>query len=146
MTAGANRPVQGDFRGLGTLPSRSKRGANAVAPHFVPDDFTIFAQSELAVSTPWERGVCFLPECGRVFVPRRDWQIYCCDTCRRAGVAELRRWGHRLALSSLVWRIGKYEQQDEGVRDLTRAARRHVVQVQSAWLADRRARSETRGL
>ena len=109
MSSAANKPAQGDFRGLGTLPSRDKRGGNAVARHFVPDDFRTFAQSELSVSAPWERGVCFLPECGRVFAPRRDWQIYCCSACERAGVAELRRWGHRLALSSLVWRIGKYE-------------------------------------
>ncbi|MFW2541516.1 hypothetical protein ACN2XU_02660 [Primorskyibacter sp. 2E107] len=58
-----------------------------------------------------------------------------------AGEAELRRWGHRMALSALVWRMGKYERQDDGLRDLAASARRHVGLVQSAWLSDRRARA-----
>ncbi|WP_323789984.1 hypothetical protein [Thalassovita sp.] len=146
MTRRAQRPVEGDFRGLGTLPSRGGQVGNAVARHSTPEDFRSFAQAELAVSTPWERGVCFLPECGRVFAPRRDWQIYCCAECERAGMAELRKWGHRMALSALVHRMGKYEARDAGIRDLTRVARNHITYMQSAWLADRRARSETRGL
>lgn len=116
-----------------------------MARHFVPEDLRSFAHAELAVATPWERGVCFRPECGRVFQPRRDWQIYCCTACERAGVAELRKWGHRLALSALVWRMGKYEVADDGVRALTRAARNHVTHVQTAWLSDRRARAAERG-
>ncbi|KMW56961.1 hypothetical protein AIOL_001919 [Candidatus Rhodobacter oscarellae] len=50
-----------------------------------------------------------------------------------------------MALSALIWRMGKYEQHDAGIRDLTRSARRHVSQVQSAWLADRQARAAERG-
>ena len=50
-----------------------------------------------------------------------------------------------MALSALIWRMGKYEQHDAGIRDLTRAARRHVSQVQSAWLADRQARAAQKG-
>ena len=115
--------------------------ADAMALHIQPEDFLTFAQPELAVATPWQAGVCFLPEWGKRFEPVRDWQIYCCSECQRAGVAELRKWGHRLALSSLTWRMGKHEQHDAGIRDLTRAARRHVTHVQSAWLADRNARA-----
>lgn len=118
---------------------------NAVARHNPPEDFRTFVHQELVVSTPWEPGVCFQPECGRRFEPRRDWQIYCCTACERAGTAELRKWGHRMALSALVWRIGKHETQDVGVRDLTKAARRHFTQVQSAWWADRRARVAHKG-
>lgn len=115
--------------------------ANAVPRHTGPEDFRTFAHRELAVSTPWRAGICFRPECGRSFDLRRDWQIYCCTDCERAGTAELRKWGHRMALSALIWRMGKYEQQDAGIRDLTRAARRHVTHVQSAWLVDRHARA-----
>jgi hypothetical protein len=118
--------------------------ANAAPRHIVPEDFRSFAHAELAVSAPWSQGLCFLPECGRAFTPRRGWQIYCCDDCASKGRAELRRWGHRLALSSLIWRMGKYEQHDTGVRDLTRMARKHVTRVQSAWLSDRHARGEER--
>ena len=119
--------------------------ANAVPRHFEPEDFRTFAHRELAITTPWLSGVCFRPECGQRFTQARRWQIYCCTACERAGTAELRKWGHRLALSALIWRIGKYEQDDTGIRDLTRAARRHVTHVQSAWLADRRARAERAG-
>lgn len=119
--------------------------ANAVPRHNVPEDFRTFAHGEFSVSTPWSAGVCFHPECGAVFEPRRNWQIYCCTQCERAGTAELRKWGHRMALSSLIWRMGKYEQHDAGIRDLTRAARRHVTYVQSAWLSDRQARAAERG-
>jgi hypothetical protein len=34
----------------------------------------------------------------------------------------------------------QYERRDAGVMDLTRAARRYVTQVQSAWLVDRQMR------
>jgi len=119
---------------------------NAVARHQIPEDFRTFAHAELVECTPWDEGVCFRPECGRVFEPARSWQIYCCTECERAGTAELRKWGHRMALSLLIWRMGKYEKNDQGVRDLTRAARRHVTHVQSAWLADRQARQSQRGI
>lgn len=109
-----------------------------------PEDFRTFAYRELAESQPWQAGICFRPECGAAFEPRRSWQIYCSTKCERAGVAEFRKWGHRLALSSLVWRMGKYEQRDDGVRNLTRAARRHVTQIQSAWHRDRMRREVTR--
>jgi len=115
--------------------------ANAVARHSEPEDFRTFAHGQLAAAPPWKAGICFRPECGATFAPRRSWQIYCCTECEREGMAELRRWGHRMALSALIWRMGKYERHDAGIRDLTRAARRHVGQVQSAWLSDRQARA-----
>lgn len=118
---------------------------NAVTRHNVPEDFRSFAHLELANHSPWQRGVCFNPACGAEFEPSRDWQIYCCTACERAGTAELRKWGHRMALSALIWRMGKYEQHDQGIRNLTRAARRHVTHVQSAWLADRQSRISGRG-
>lgn len=119
--------------------------ANAVPRHHAPEDFRTFAALELAATAPWKAGVCFLPQCSRQFEPSRDWQIYCCTACERAGTAELRKWGHRMALSALIWRMGKYERNDAGLRDLTRAARRHVTYVQSAWLADRQARAASGG-
>ncbi|MDF3413269.1 hypothetical protein HKX54_02280 [Sulfitobacter sp. M57] len=118
---------------------------NAVTRHNEPEDFRSFAHVELSGATPWRAGICFNPDCGLEFEPRRSWQIYCCTRCERAGTAELRKWGHRMALSSLIWRIGKYEKKDAGIRDLTRAARRHVSHVQSAWLSDRQARAAERG-
>jgi len=119
--------------------------ANAVARHSAPESFQTYAYRELAACPPWQAGVCFRPECGRAFDLRREWQIYCCTACERAGMAELRKWGHRLALSALIWRMGKHEQTDDAIRARTRAARRHLTHVQSAWLADRRARAEHGG-
>ncbi|MCG7520863.1 hypothetical protein [Ruegeria sp. Ofav3-42] len=114
---------------------------NAVAPHFEPEDLMTFAHGELVEWTPWEKGICFNPGCGRVFTPSRDWQVYCCPKCKAAGTAEMRKWGHRMALSTLIWRMGKYEKTDPAVRGVTNAARRHIQHVTSAWLADRQARA-----
>ena len=135
----AHKDASGGFDAMTLLLPTT---AHDVARHTGPEDFRSFAHRELAASCPWTRGVCFNPSCGATFEPRRNWQIYCCTACERAGTAELRKWGHRMALPLLIWRMGKYEQYDEGIRDLTRAARRHVSQVQSAWLADRHARAE----
>lgn len=119
--------------------------AYAVPRHFVPERFSTYAQPQLATCPPWVSGVCFNPGCGRGFQPSRDWQIYCCPACERVGTAELRAWGHRMALPLLVWRSGKYERADAGLRDLSRAARRYVGHVQSAWVADRAARAAQSG-
>lgn len=110
---------------------------NAVPRHIQPEKFQVYASAELLAAPPWRAGVCFLPQCSRSFEPSRPWQIYCCGECERIGTAELRRWGHRMALPLLAWRMGKYEQHDEGVRDLSRAARRYVSHVQSLWIEDR---------
>lgn len=123
------------------MTMRDIQVANGVARHSVPDDFKTFAEPELRLVTPWEAGVCFLPECGKPFTPARRWQIYCCSACERAATAELRRWGHRMALSALVWRMHKHRLSDPNARALGAAARRHVGAVQSAWLTDRRARA-----
>lgn len=117
--------------------------SNAVARHNEPEKFQVYAASELLTAPPWREGICFLPECSRSFTPARSWQMYCCTACERAGTAEMRKWGHRMALPLLTWRMGKYEQQDTGIRDLTRAARRYVTHAQSAWLEDRNRRSKT---
>jgi hypothetical protein len=120
------------------------RGAadqNGVARHFVPEPFRTYTQRELTAAPPWVAGLCFNAGCGREFVPAREWQMFCCKDCERDSVAELRIWGHRMALPLLVWRMGKYEAQDEAVRDRTRAARRYVAHAQSAWLADRQQRA-----
>jgi hypothetical protein len=105
------------------------------------ESFQSYAHAEISVCAPWQAGVCFHPECGQHFQPRRDWQMYCCTACERAGMSELRTWGHRLAFSSLVHRVGKYEKKHDGVRALTAAARRHVSYVQSEWVRDRAARA-----
>jgi len=122
--------------------------AHAVPQHCQPDApeaFRDFAHQELALSTPWQDGICFNPSCGRAFNPTRRWQVYCCTACERAGTTEMRKWGHKMALPLLVWRMGKYEQHDEKTRALVKAARRHITHVQSAWLADRQYRAQQGG-
>lgn len=144
----------------GTRHRGDLRPANGVAGHFDaqnvnvahfdiadfrPEPFSIYAAPQLSVCAPWERGVCFNPGCGRAFAPVRDWQVYCCVACESASVAEMRRWGHRMALPLLVWRLGKHEAKDAGLRDLARAARRYVGHAQSAWVAERAARKAETG-
>ncbi|MBU0642387.1 MAG: hypothetical protein KJ731_01790 [Alphaproteobacteria bacterium] len=108
--------------------------AHAVAERFEGFGEVAFAQLEAApLITP---GVCFQPECGRMFEPGRGWQIYCSEACRAKGTAEARKWGHRAALPLLVHRIGS-KSKDEAVRERTRVARNFVWRLQSAWLADR---------
>lgn len=114
------------------------RPANAVARHFDPEPFRVFAAAELLAVPPWVPGVCFNAGCSAPFVPARDWQIYCCAGCETVGKAEQRRWGHRAALPLLVWRMGKYTS-DGPVLDRTNAARRYLTGLQSAWLAERNA-------
>lgn len=118
---------------------------NARAGHLDLETFQIYAQPELIDAPYFERGVCFRPECSKMFEPKRDWQMYCCKDCEAKGTAELRKWGHRLALPSLLHRIGKYEADDRAVMARTRAARRYVTQVQSKWLRDRQWRLEMAG-
>ena len=114
---------------------------NAVAPHNSTESFRDFAVNELAAAPPWTVGICFNPSCGREFRPGRDWQIYCGASCAAAGKAEMRKWGHKMALPLLIHRMGKYDRTNLAVMDLTRAARRFTTQTQSAWLEDRKARS-----
>lgn len=116
------------------------RFANAVAVHPEPERFQDAAFAELQIAPPWSIGICFNPSCGKPFSAARRWQIYCGTACQAAGTAEMRKWGHKMALPLLVHRLGKYDRRDAGVMDRTRAARRYVTQVQSAWLADRNIR------
>ncbi|MGB1390745.1 MAG: hypothetical protein ACPG61_17875 [Paracoccaceae bacterium] len=118
------------------------RLGHAVALHPEPERFQDAAHGELLAAPPWMHGVCFNPGCGAAFDPGRHWQIYCGAACQAAGNREMRKWGHKAALPLLLWRMGRYEKQDAGVVDLTRAARRYIGQVQSAWLADRTFRME----
>lgn len=119
--------------------TRESALGNGVAPHFAPENFLVFAQPELEAAPPWTVGVCFNPACQKHFTPTREWQIYCSDACANVAKAEMRRWGHKMALPLLLHRIGKYERRDEAVMARTRAARRYLTQGQSAWLAERRA-------
>lgn len=118
---------------------------NAMAGHYELEPFQVYAQPELAEAPYFKRGICFLPECSKVFVPSRDWQMYCCKECEARGTAEFRKWGHRLALPSLLHRIGKYEAKDASVVARTRAARRYTTNVQSEWIRDRSRRLELAG-
>lgn len=120
------------------------RLADRVAPHPEPEPFSIYAQPELDVATPWTFGVCFHPECSRVFLPSRENQIYCCSTCKRAATVEMRKWGHKMALAQLTRRMTKYGEGAPAI-DLTRAARRYVGHVQSVWLLDRQRRMAMAG-
>lgn len=114
------------------------RLANALPRHVAPEAFRDFAGDDLTAAPPWQPGVCFNAGCGAAFTPARDWQVYCCKACERAGVAEMRRWGHRAALALLVWRLGKYAPPGPQ-RTAARSARRYLTQLQSAWLAERAA-------
>lgn len=118
--------------------------ANGVARHPEPEPFTTYAARELLDAPVWLPGRCFNPGCGRAFRPAREWQIYCCHECERAGTTELRKWGHKTSLPLLTWRLGKYERDDEAIRARTRAARRFVSHVQSAWVDDRARRAADR--
>ena len=120
-------------------------GGNAMAGHIDLEPFQIYAQPELVAAPYFERGVCFRPECSKVFEPTRDWQMYCCKDCEAKGTAEFRKWGHRLALPSLLHRIGKYETSDAAVMARTRAARRDATNVKSLWMRDRARRAKTAG-
>ena len=115
---------------------------NGVARHLGHEAFREYAARELSVAPPWARGVCFNPGCSAPFEPRRSWQVYCSAGCEALGKAEMRRWGHRMALPLLVHRLGKYEQRDGDIIEVTRAARRYVTQAQSLWLADRARRRQ----
>lgn len=119
--------------------------ANAVALHTEPERFQHFAAPELVNASPWQPGVCFNPSCSASFVLMREWQIYCCDVCARAGKNEMRTFGHKMAMSALTWRQFKYAAKNTPEADLARAARRHFTQVQSYWLADRQAKMEGLG-
>lgn len=110
---------------------------NGVARRSDVELFTSYAHPELQEAPPWTRGVCFNPGCRSTFEPSRDWQMYCCTACERAGNAEFRCWGHRMAFPMLVWRMGKYERDDAAVIARTRSARRFVTRLQSQWLAER---------
>lgn len=116
--------------------------AHGVTRHVLPEAFATYAAQELAAAPLHIVGRCFAPDCGRAFTPARAWQMYCCRDCERDAVAELRGWGHRLALPLLVWRLGKYEAQDQAVRARTTAARRYISMAQTLWLTDRRARAD----
>lgn len=119
----------------------AQRLANGVAPHSQVENFRDYAFGEFQASPLWLDGVCWRPECGRSFSKSREWQVYCCTACAGAEKAEMRKWGHKVALPLLVHRITKYEKLDAGLIDLRKVSRRYVSQVQSAWLADRVARS-----
>jgi len=115
---------------------------NAPSVHLEPERFQTFAAAQLEAATPWQPGICFNPSCSAPFVLEREWQIYCCPACAKQADAEMRKWGHKAAVSLLTWRQFKYASKGSVEADLSRAARRHVTQVQSAWLADRQRRVE----
>ncbi|SMP32054.1 hypothetical protein [Shimia sagamensis] len=116
--------------------------ANAPAVHFDPEPFHVAASRELAAYPLVAPGVCFNPMCSRDFAPKRPWQLYCCEVCRKVGEVEMRKVGHKAAPALLAWRMGKYERDDTALRDLSKAGRNYVSNLQSAWWNDRRARAE----
>jgi len=117
----------------------------ALAVHTEPERFTDVAFAELAAAPPWTPGVCFNPICGKAFNPTRSWQIYCSAKCRGDADAEMRKWGHKMALPMLVHRQTKYAGGATAQGELARAARRYVTQVQTAWVNDRAARVQIGG-
>lgn len=115
--------------------------ANAPAVHLDIEPFAVTCAPQLDRSPLAVPGICFNPACARAFSPARAWQVYCCESCRRFGEQEMRKVGHMAAPALLAWRLGKYETQDAARRDLSRAARRWVGHLQSAWLRDRHRRA-----
>lgn len=101
------------------------------------ESFRDYAYPELAAFQPWEDGICYNPLCGRPFDPSRDWSMYCCRACERQVVAELQRWGRRMAWPLLLHRQFKYAKPDTPQADLVRAARRYVTMAQTAWMHER---------
>lgn len=122
------------------MTAQDTRLANAPAVHFELEPFGVVADLQLAASPLAEPGICMNPCCSRPFAPTRPWQIYCSDRCRRAGEAEFRMVGQRAAPALLAWRVGKYEREDEALRDLSRAGRRYLGALASEWVADRARR------
>ncbi|WP_298491571.1 hypothetical protein [uncultured Maritimibacter sp.] len=128
------------------MTARAYAPANAVARHLVTvEDFKTYAAPALEAAPLWVPGRCFNPACGCAFTPARSWQVYCSTSCERAGTAEFRRWGHRMALPLLAWRVNKYQPGDTAAGELARVARRHVTEAQSAWLRERAAAIEAAG-
>lgn len=118
--------------------------ANAPAAHFDIEPFHVTAHAELADFPLVAPGVCLNPMCSRHFAPTRSWQRYCCDTCRKRDETEMRRVGQKAAPALLAWRMGKYEQQDDALRALSRAGRNYISRLQSEWYCDRIRRASER--
>lgn len=118
--------------------------AHALPPDFEPEPWAVYAATEIDAAPCFVVGQCFRPDCSCRFTPARQWQIYCCEACRQADVREARRWGHRMAVPLLIWRMHKYSR-DPAQADLVRAARRYVTHLQSAWMESRRARVDAAG-
>ncbi|MEP3631504.1 MAG: hypothetical protein ABJM82_18190 [Shimia thalassica] len=117
-------------------PNRSE---NALAVHFDPEPFAVFADGELSACALHVPGVCFNPLCSRVFAPAREWQQYCSAACRQIGDREMRRVGHKAAPALLAWQMGRYAKGGPQA-DLSRAGRRYYSALAADWLRDRRAK------
>lgn len=115
--------------------------ANAPTVHFNMESFQVAAQSELNAHPLVQAGICQNPICSAHFAPTRGWQTYCSAACRRAGEAEMRWIGCKAAPALLAWRMGKYEQNDEALRALSRAGRNYVSRLSSRWFEDRMQRA-----
>lgn len=113
--------------------------ANGVTRQTEPEKFQVYGERELTASPMHTYGVCFNPDCSRPFNPTREWSMYCCTACERKGTNEMRKWGHKMALAMLGWRMTKYSK-DKAEQDLCRCSRRYVTLVKSAWLKDRKDR------
>ncbi|CUH66838.1 hypothetical protein TG4357_02670 [Thalassovita gelatinovora] len=111
--------------------------ANGFTSHIRIESFKDYAYPELAAFQPWQDGICYNPLCAKPFDPSRDWGMYCCPACERQVVAEMQRWGRRMAWPLLLHRQYKYAAPGTAQADLVRAARRYVTMAQSAWMRER---------
>jgi hypothetical protein len=109
-----------------------------VAPNGTPESFAEFAFQELAAAPNWVTGVCANPYCSADFIPSRESQKFCCDACKSASVAELRRWGLRFAPALLIARETKYAAPMTAQAELRRAARSYLTQGSTLWLNERK--------
>jgi hypothetical protein len=134
-----------------TMHTSEPRAANAVAPRLDVESFSVVAAPELAAHPLVPPGICQNPTCSRAFAPRRAWQVYCCEACKRADMQEMRWVGLKAAPALLAWRMGKNRQAHDfqgnmvrtgpELRALSRAGQNYVTRLQTAWWNDRLARA-----
>ena len=118
---------------------------NAVTLHLDVEPFEVACAPELTACPMHAAGVCDNPGCSVEFTSSTPWQKYCGDACRRVAVNEARAVGHKLAPALLTWRRHKYAKAGTPEAALCAAARRYLMQVQSAWAADRDRRRTAAG-
>lgn len=118
---------------------------NARGAHFEIEAFSEYAFRELRDQPLHPPGICAYPYCSRPFVPARDWQAYCCGSCRDRDRRDLRAFGEKIAPAQLAYRLGKYETVDPARRALSQAGRRYSGLAATALVQHRRMMAKKAG-